>query len=271
MSCCANLGFNGYYNVFKFMAQRDPDLKYMVLHITPYTMPRPEMWESDGANLWGAPGLEVFGDTINREYISAWRLLSPPSMAYRRQVSYVVYNAPTQHGKGPEDRAFTPGDPIVVSSDEDGPYYQFLRTYRQSGGWTPETDVRGGVYAAECDMPTLDYFDFRTMSRRTYIDSVFSSFAALAKRYHAKLVIVFQPVGCVLGTGTANAKAREAVERFKGEHPEVEFPFPLIETWPVDVFSVPAHVRREYTDRIGDRLGEAMAEIIKKHNAAPTD
>jgi hypothetical protein len=62
-----------------------------------------------------------------------------------------------------------------------------------------------------------------------------------------------------------SAKARTIIDQFKSEHPEVEIPFPLIETWPVDIFSVPAHVRHEYTDLVGDRLGIAMAEIIRRH------
>src|SRR5262249_28233355 len=51
MSCCANLGFSGYYNVFQFMAERNKSIRYFVLHITPYTMPRPELWDADGAAL----------------------------------------------------------------------------------------------------------------------------------------------------------------------------------------------------------------------------
>lgn len=43
MSCCANLGFRGYYNILEFMAEHNTSVRYMVLHFTPYTMPRPEM------------------------------------------------------------------------------------------------------------------------------------------------------------------------------------------------------------------------------------
>jgi hypothetical protein len=142
---------------------------------------------------------------------------------------------------------------------------EFLRDLRRSRGWAPEVDIRDGVYASECDIPTPEFFDVRTLSHKTYLKEVLDEFAALAKRYRSTLVVVFQPVACVYGTGVPSAKARTIIDQFKSEHPEVEIPFPLIETWPADIFSVPAHVRHEYTDRIGNRLGVAMAEIIRRH------
>src|SRR4051812_37984237 len=33
MSCCANLGYRGYYNVLQFMAERNKSVRYFVLHI----------------------------------------------------------------------------------------------------------------------------------------------------------------------------------------------------------------------------------------------
>jgi len=100
------------------------------------------------------------------------------------------------------------------------------------------------------------------MSYKTYLQEVLDGFADLASRYKATLVIAFQPVACF--PGPKNAEARTIVEQFKRSHPDVEIPFPLIETWPADMFSVPAHVRHEYADRVGDRLGKAMAAIVAR-------
>ena len=66
-------------------------------------------------------------------------------------------------------------------------------------------------------------------------------------------------------TGRGSAKTRQAIENFRIEHPEVEMPFPLITTWPTDLFSVPAHIRHEHTDLLAQRLGPAMAEIVGRH------
>ena len=277
MSCCANLGYRGYYNVFKFLAERNKSVRYMVLHITPYTMPRPETWDSDGISLWG-PGVEVFGGAVHDEFMGPRQVTHLPSMAYRRQVTNSVfyfgpiinYVRQLMHHQGPQAVSSADGSQVGGGPSPDTPlstnenYLAFLKIYRESRGWMPENDQRSGVYASECDIPTPEFYDLKTMSYKTYLEEVFDSFASLAKQYNSTLVIVFQPVACVLGTGAANARARAIVEQFKRSHRDVEIPFPLIETWPVDMFSVPAHVRHEYTDRIGDRLGNAMAEIIAR-------
>ncbi len=278
MSCCANLGFRGYYNIFEFMAQRNPSLRYMVLYITTYTMPRPELWDADGANLWGAPGIEVFGNAIYSEFIGPWRIFHLPSLAFRGQVTHSVYYlGPLVHQvksfiravkRGPDVAAReTDGDAVdLLRSTINDPWYlDFLGIYRKTGGWMPESDRRDGVYAVECDISTPRFFDFKTMSYKTYLEEVLDSFADLAKRYKATLVVAFQPVACLQGTGVKNAEARAVVEQFKRTHPDVEIPFPLIETWPADMFSVPAHVRHEYVDRVGDRLGKALAGIVARH------
>jgi hypothetical protein len=253
MSCCANLGFRGYFNILDFMATHNPSVRYMVLHFTPYTMPRPEMWDSDGAALWGSPDIKVFGDAVYDEYLSFWRILHLPSLAYRRQGTDFAYYL--------GGRRNDPNRPLLNNEN----YLEFLRVFRQNRGWMRETDRRDGVSSAECDVPTPTFFNLRSLSRKTYLEEVLDAYAAMAKRHHATLVVVFQPVACALGTGKGSAEAREIVERFKQKHPEVEIPFPLIETWPAEKFSVPAHVRHEYTDLIGDRLGKAMAEIMARH------
>ena len=255
MSCCANLGYNGYYNILDFMAEHNPSIRYMVLHITPYTMPSPELWESDGAALWGSSDVKVFGDAVRQEFLSPWRLFHLPSLAYRREVTDRVYYL---NGLlNPLDR------PLLNNAS----YLEFLRVFRKNLGWMPVTEVRGGVYATECKLATPEFFNFRTLSQKTYFEEVLEKFAALAKRHDATLVVVFQPAACVWGTGNDHAKAREVLERFKQSHPEVEIPFPLIETWPIEIFSVPAHVRPEYSGIIGNRLGKAMAEIMSRHEA----
>jgi len=84
----------------------------------------------------------------------------------------------------------------------------------------------------------------------------------LARRHGVKLVVAFQPVACTIGTGTLNAEARQIIEEFGHANPDVAIPFPLIETWPSELFSVPAHIKSEHTDLIGNRLGKALANVL---------
>jgi hypothetical protein len=243
MSCCANLGYRGYYNIFQFMAERNKSIRYFVLHITPYTMPRPELWDGDGAALWGTPDIKVFGSAFYDAFMSPWRIFHLPSLSLRRPVTDYTYYI---NGLLNE-----PGRPLLRTDT----YLKFMDVFKQSRGWMPETDNRVHVPPTECDMPTPDFFTPLTLARKTYLQEILEKNAALAKRHNSTLVVVFQPVACTVGTGKTNARAREAVEQFKRNHPEVEIPFPLIETWPSDMFSLPAHVKSEHTNLIIERRG----------------
>ena len=121
-------------------------------------------------------------------------------------------------------------------------YLEFLRVYKSTLGWMPENDVRDGVYASECEIAESEIFDVRRLGWKTYTEEVLDAFAELAQKYQKTLVVVFQPVACVYGTGRGSAKMRRAIEHFRLEKPEVEMPFPLITTWPANLFSVPAHI-----------------------------
>jgi hypothetical protein len=252
MSCCANLGYRGYYNIFEFMAERNNSIRYFVLHVTPYTMPRSELWDGDGAAIWGVPDVKVFGSAFHQEFMSHWRLLHLPSLAYRRQITDYIYYVGGLFNQ--LDR------PLLRNKN----YQHFLEVFRQTRGWMPETDNRVHVPPTECREGDADFFDPFTLSKKTYLQEILETYASMAKRYGVTLVVVFQPVACILGSGQGSAKAREVIDRFKRDHPEVEIPFPLIETWPSELFSVPAHIKREHTDLVGDRLGKAMAEIIAR-------
>ncbi len=255
LSCCANLGFSGYYNVFRFMVERGDKLRYLVLHITPYTMPRPETWNKDGAALWGDPNIKVFGDAIYREYVSPQRHIYPPSLAYRREISDRFFYLDGLLGN--LDR------PLLQNEN----YLEFLHVYKKTLGWMPENDLRNGVAATECEISETQFFDIGNLREKTFTEEVIDAYADLAKKYRKTLVVVFQPVACNYGSGRGTAKTREGIERFKSEHPEVEVPFPLITTWPAELFSVPAHIVHEHTDLLAERLGPAMADIVRRHGS----
>jgi hypothetical protein len=255
MSCCQNLGFRGYYNLLDFILSRSPAARYAVLYVTPHTMPRPELWDSDGAALWGANDIKVFGNAVYQNFISDWRVLNLPSLGFRRQVTDRVFYI--QGLLNQLDR------PLLNNSN----YLEFLKMFRQTAGWMPENDIPTPISPSECNVVTPTSFSIRTLSQRTYLEEVFDAYAELARRRHVTLVIAFQPVGCVFGTGTGSAQSREAIARFHHANPDVEIPFPLIETWPTEMFSVPAHVRKQYTDKTSDRLGQALAEIMARHGS----
>jgi hypothetical protein len=216
-------------------------------------MPRPELWDSDGAALWGANDIKVFGNAVYQSFISDWRILNLPSLGFRRQVTDRVFYI--QGLLNQLDR------PLLNNSN----YLDFLKMFRQTSGWMPENDITAPISPTECNVASPTFFSIRTLSQRTYLEEVFDAYAELARRRHVTLVIAFQPVGCIFGTGSA--QSRDAIARFQRANPDVEIPFPLIETWPTEMFSVPAHVRKQYTEKAGNRLGQALAEIMMRRGS----
>jgi len=252
MSCCANLGFRGYLYLLQYMLEHNKSVRYIVLHFTAYTMPSSPLWDGDGAQLWPDAALKVFGTDVWREFLSPWRHLQIPSLAARRGVTKRVYYA---------NERYAADYGLLLDNEE---YRKFLKMYRDTNGWMPENDVRQPVPPVECDLPTPDFFDLRTFSRKTYLEDVLDTYADLARSYGVTLVVVFQPTACVVGTGAANARARAIVDTFRRTHPDVEIPFDIIESWPPDHFSVPAHVTDQFSPVVSDRLGSALAKIITR-------
>ena len=252
MSCCANLGFRGYHNILQYMLERNGSIRYVVLYATAYTMPSSPLWDGDGAQLWADSALKVFGGDVWREFLSPWRHFQVPTLASRRHVTSYVYYAGYR---------FRQRDAPLLDNEN---YLHFLKVFRDTNGWMPENDVRTPVPPDECRILTPDFFNWQTLSRRTYLEDVLETYAKLARRYGVTLVVAFQPTACIRGSGTGSARARSIVEAFRTANPDVEIPFDIAESWPAERFSVPAHVTDEFSPAVSDRLGRALAEIIAR-------
>lgn len=253
LSCCANLGYSGYYYILEWMLrQNEGALRYVVLHVTPYTLPRPETWYGEGASLWATPDLTTFGPVIGRTLTRVERFTNLPSLAWRRDVTWFYYNL---------NGLVLPYDRPLSQNHR---YKQFLEMYERTRGWMPEADRRVQVPATECRLPTHDVFDPPSLRMRPLINVVFDAYAAMVRSYGARLIVVFQPVACTVGTGRGSAEARAQFDRFMAENPDVIVPFPMIYTLPSDRFSVPAHVKDEWRPENSSRLGKALAEILAR-------
>ena len=148
-------------NVLEFMAEHNPSIKYLGLHFTPYTMPLPQTWDSDGAALWGFPDITVFGQAVYDAFLSPWRKLTHiPSLAYRRRITDFAFYI---------NGTFNQVDRPLLRNDN---YFEFLRVFRDTHGWMRETDHRVEVPATECGVPAPSFFDIWTLSRKTYLQEI---------------------------------------------------------------------------------------------------
>ncbi|WP_314964136.1 hypothetical protein, partial [Bradyrhizobium cosmicum] len=84
----------------------------------------------------------------------------PPSLALRRDVSNRAFYLNGLIGR--LDR------PLL---DNDN-YSEFLRVYKTTRGWMPEGDVRGGVFASECEIAESEFFDVQRLAWKTYTEDV---------------------------------------------------------------------------------------------------
>jgi hypothetical protein len=252
MSCCANQGFMGYYNVLKYTLEQSPSIKYAVLHFTPYTMPNQAVWKDDGAALWGDSNITVFGEAIGKEVNQPFTWAKLPTLALRQPLTQEIFYLGEKFRRRDQ--------PLLDNVN----YLSFLESYKTTHGWMPASDPPTLVAQTECVMPTHPSQRWIPPYYDTLLEEVLATYASLARAHDAKLVVVFQPVACVLGTGAGSKDAREAVQRFAKSNPDVAIPFPLIETWPQDRFLVPAHVTNEAVPLTSSRLGNALAEIIRQ-------
>jgi hypothetical protein len=89
---------------------------------------------------------------------------------------------------------------------------------------------------------------------------VMEEFVALGKKYHVTPVVIFQPTACRYGAGYAEFAAE--VDRLRRKYPTLIIPVDLVETWPANYFSVPAHVQRTVAIETSRRMGRIMRDVL---------
>jgi len=272
LSVATNLGYNGYYNIAKLQLQRSPNARYLVLYTSPIGgVPRKILWDEDQ---------KLMAPLIHNEFLSPLhRLFQLPTLAARRDViDYVYYmgyrfkqrNAPLAINRG---------------------YLAFDAVFRESNGWTRETDVEGDVPTNiyKAILPGIDlnqpvdanivryalsklpkvtderFFSWRTFSQTSYFDHVYDAFADLAKAHGVKLILIFNPLPQSVKRPEFNdfmdwAAIEAGLNRFRQRHPEVvvtDFEF-----WPDAKFSVFSHVSTLASNESSQRVGLILKSIL---------
>jgi hypothetical protein len=250
-SCCANMGYRGYYALLDYYSKANPALKYFVLYVSPTGLPRDYLWYDLGISLGGNDTLRVFGHDVAANF-TGWRsYLDIASLALRRQMHTLAYFW------------YLPKEQELISNKN---YLEYKESLAREGGWWMPKDeaVNLGPLATEpeCVFPDQVVFEPRKLGRVSLIEYVFSQFAELARERGVQLVIAFQPVPCKPGTGAGTAEAHAAFARFRTNYPEVIVPFDFTDHWPASKFTVPAHVNWETSYETSRRLGAALKEQI---------
>ncbi len=272
MSVATNLGYSGYYNMARLQLERSPHARYLVLYTSPLGgVPRRILWDDDQ---------KLMAPHIYNEFISPLhQLFQLPTLAARKDVTNYVYylghrfkqrDAPLSNNRG---------------------YLAFSAVFRESNGWTRETDVEGDIRANifKGILPNIEvgdnvnpdlvrtalrmlpkvtdehFYDWWTFSDVSYFDHVYDAFAELAKAYGVKLVLVFNP----LPDSTKRAEfeelmdwkaIRSGLDRVRRRHPDVVVS--NIDFWPDEHFSVFSHIGTPSSLESSHRVGRIMKDII---------
>jgi hypothetical protein len=190
LSCCANTGFDGYYDIAKFVLDRNPTVKTLVLYITLNGLPSTSIQRGD--KLVGGAG------RIHESFISPWASLSPPSQSLRPAITRIIYSL----------------DGYVRPMSREYPGTQkarMTRSVKRNLGWWMEDDYRmtergrAKFFTSKCGEQNVyrpnfadrEYYQQNWFGRQEFIPKmVFTRFADLAAAHDAKLVIAFHPHPC---------------------------------------------------------------------------
>jgi hypothetical protein len=254
LSCCAGMGYRGYYGIADFMLRRNPSIKAVVLYVGLRNLPR--------ADLIG--GQHQLGDFIET-LTTPFAYLSPPTVAVRRR----IVDAMDRRGQWKLDATFT--EEIRQSAGE-------------YNGWWPEHDRRlAGEHRVEfwrqaCGATGFAVENDRDIfygdDKQSYMLTEFQRFATLAAQHGAKLVVLFHPYSCRGLAGSMLEARRKDIRTLVERNPNtIVLPEHMLELWPAEKFVSAEHLRVGYDEENFRRVGKLLAGVlgITPHADAPDE
>jgi hypothetical protein len=243
MSCCANMGFDGYHDLAKYMFERNRGIKFLVVYVNVMNFPQRAMLTKSAL---------VNPEMVSKALTDVWPHFNLPSMAYRRDATQYVYTMGYHLG---HDRSAL---------------HPLYAKFRDHEGWAPaaEPHLTNDEQAAFChqffrkneaDFWTTDFLG-RSVS---YFEQVMDRFYRLTRKNGARLIVVVDLFPCkVDSTWLSNRKAD--VDRFLAGHSDaVVYPHDVLEHASPDIFAIPIHVLPEHHDVTSKRVGRLFREILQ--------
>jgi hypothetical protein len=249
----ANQAFLGYQSIAEYMLQRSGKTKYVILYIFPQYLPQEEI--IDPASL---------GPITYEDLVGARSYLTPPSAFLSPYAKAGVFL----------EQRFHAGLPLSNHM----PALQLIDTVNDALGWMPEFDVRSIRYAPHSRFYSDERSGwFQHLGQRlgladpSSINAHLDVFDRTVRRYGAHLAIAFAPMPRHLkqALDPNYAVAVQAFERFQREHPDVKFLFPFLTEWGAEKFGAINHISREYTFLASERLGKALARLLRDPDSFP--
>jgi hypothetical protein len=245
----ANQAYIGYRAIAEYMLRRAKHIKYVVLYLFPQLQAQEEVIR-----------VADLGPITENDLVSVRSYVTPPSAFLSPYAKEWLFNRQRFHFGG------LPANHV--------PTLQLWSTVDDALGWLPEFDVRYD----RVDGRSPFYPDARSgwynqlgLTDPSAINANLADFENMVRSYGARLAIAFGPISQRgLQPGDPNALAADAaLARFQREHPEVKFLFPLITRWGAEKFGMYNHISREYTFLSSERVGKALANLLRDPASIP--
>jgi hypothetical protein len=259
LSCCAPMGFDGYYAVAHFMLRRNASVKAVVLYI-------------GAMNFLNTDTGGSFAEPIQSSFDSLRSYVMPPSLALRQEIIKAFYGAARTASANPE-------------------LEHKLGFIEHHNGWHPEDDKRlsgkavDEYWRTECGPEHLivrndndDNYSTDLFGRREWrlFDKI-AGFAALTAQYNAKLILIVHPLPCPFA-GTAFGARMRDLDRLRSAYPNlVVVPADGFFSLPTETFSSFSHLRIggeiENSQRVALAVAQALGRPLSQsaHAAAGPD
>lgn len=226
LSCCANTGYDGYYDFVKFALGHDPNLRAIVLYITFNNLPQQKLLGGD-AKLGAAK--------IHEAFVGPWSIVSLPSLALRPAVTDAFYTL------------FGLVAPRRTGLSDSGDTLNVMQSVHDERGWWAEHDPRSvgdkgkEFFKRLCgpsDTWALGVADYTSANGEFFPLITFDKFAALAKSYDKKLIIVFHPHPCEKLNDQFKQAMEDSLSLLKRKYSNLfVYPEGIFEHWPREIFT----------------------------------
>jgi hypothetical protein len=247
LDCCANIGFQGYYDIARYVLDRNRTVKLLVLYMDILNLPQQGMMkQTEFVSPW----------MVGRAVTDVGAYLNPPSLLFRPSVARFV-----------DSFADYFAHPASV-------LHPILDTLQDTGGWLPAGDphMTENEQTAFCKRHFLGdealYITRDFLGRRTsFFENVMERFDNLAKKNGARLMIIIEAFPCAIDRDWLSNRQVEAT-RFLRAHPDVVmYPEGIYEQASSENFAVPIHVLPKYHDVATERVGRVLDRVLSQRNS----
>jgi hypothetical protein len=244
LSCCAAMGYRGYYGIADFMLRRNPGIKTVVLYVSLNNLPRADLIE----------GQHRLGEFIQNSLTTPFSYLSPPTVALRQR----IVDAVEKKAQAKTDAVFT--DDMRASA-------------RAHNGWWAEHDRRlagenrVAFWRQNCGETGIKLWDdqpvYYSGNGQSYTVTELERVALLAAHHGAKLIVLFHPFSCRDAEGRFIDARRADIRALMQRHRNVVAePEQMLDSWPTEKFVSSDHLRAGYDEENSRRVGKLLAQHL---------